>query len=137
MSPRRETQFPFRPGPFKFRPPLHSPAVYVFARRAAPVFLRSKGITRTEFAPGAVEGLLALGDERTVLIPNHPEFEPVVLFQLSPQFHQQLHFLAAKEVFIKSWLQGFVAQRIGAYSIVRGTSDREAIRTTRDIVVAG
>ncbi len=81
--------------------------------------------------------LLALGRDRAVLAPNHPGHEPEIVFQLSTMLGQEYNFLAAKEVFQHSWLQGFVVSRTGCYSIVRGANDRESFKTTRDLIAKG
>ena len=131
------TQFPYLPGPFAFRPPLPNAQIIWLMRKFAVFYLRSVGIREVDVPAESLEILRPLKGKRVVLVSNHPGYEPVLMFQLSSMLGMDFRFLAAKEVFTKSWLQGFVAQRLGAYSIVRGTSDRMAFKTTRDILVAG
>ena len=66
--------------------------------------------------------------------------DPTVVFLLSKQISQPFYYMAARETFDKGKLGGirsYVMQRLGVYSVVRGTADRNAFRTTRQILVEG
>ncbi|MCE2402986.1 1-acyl-sn-glycerol-3-phosphate acyltransferase [Candidatus Poribacteria bacterium] len=77
----------------------------------------------------------------TVIVPNHAASEdPAVVFLLSKRLSQPFYYMAAREIFDKGKLGGirsFVMQRLGVYSIVRGTADRNAFRTTRQLLCEG
>ncbi len=75
-------------------------------------------------------------DDRLMLVPNHPTLEdPYVAFALSKQFKKPFRYVAAREIFdcMKSF-QGWVLQRCGAYSLIRGKVDRESFSMTRKIL---
>ena len=77
----------------------------------------------------------------TVLVPNHAaRADPAVMFLLSKQLSQQYYYMTARETFDKGKFGGlcsFLLPRFGAYSIVRGTADRNAFRMTRELLSAG
>ena len=78
----------------------------------------------------------------TVLAPNHAaSADSAVVFLLSKQHAQPYYYyMAARETFDIGRLGGlrsFLMQRCGAFSIVRGTADRNAFRTTREILYRG
>ena len=62
------------------------------------------------------------------------------MFFLSKQLSQQYYYMTARDTYGKGrfgGLRGFLMQRFGAYSIVRGTADRNAFRTTRELLSKG
>ena len=77
----------------------------------------------------------------TVLAPNHAaQADPAVMFLLSKRLSQQYYYMTARETFDKGKFGGLCSlllQWFGAYSIVRGTADRNAFRTTREILTKG
>ena len=77
----------------------------------------------------------------TVLAPNHAAHaDPAVMFLLSKQRSQQYYYMTARETFDKGKFKGLctlLLQWFGAYSIIRGTADRNAFRTTREILTKG
>ena len=77
----------------------------------------------------------------TLIAPNHAALtDPVVVFLLSKHISQPFYYLAARETFDRgrfSGIRSFLMQRLGVYSIVRGTVDRNAFRTTRQLLTEG
>ena len=77
----------------------------------------------------------------TVLAPNHAAHaDPAVMFLLSKRRSQWYYYMTARETYDKAkfkGLCGLLLQWFGAYSIVRGTADRNAFRTTREILTKG
>jgi len=77
----------------------------------------------------------------TVLAPNHAAHaDPAVMFLLSKRRSQWYYYMTARETYDKAkfkGLCGLLLQGLGAYSIVRGTADRNAFRTTREILTKG
>ena len=138
MIQARQPAHPFKPGEFKFRPPRFARWLMPLARLYCPLLLRHTLKVAEVVLPEADRAQFeALRGERTVLTPNHPGHEPEIVFHLSTLLGQEYNYLAAKEVFTHSWLQGFVVSRIGCYSIVRGANDRESFKTTRELIAKG
>lgn len=135
--------------PFKFRPPKTSRVWVRTVQRLLPLFERlDSTMVPVDFDPSDVDRLRALRGARVVLTPNHPEgVEPYVLFRLARLLGTEFNYIAAKEAFEKpppafrwlSWLGMYapIMQRLGVYSVVRGTADRDCFRTTREILVQG
>ena len=62
------------------------------------------------------------------------------MFLLSKRLSQWYYYMTARETYDKGkfkGLCGLLLQWLGAYSIVRGTADRNAFRTTREILTKG
>jgi 1-acyl-sn-glycerol-3-phosphate acyltransferase len=138
MAYARQPSHPFRPGEFAFHPPRIARWLLPLARLYCPLLLKYKlGVAQVELPAADRARLERLGRARAVLAPNHPGHEPEIVFHLSTLLGQEYNFLAAKEVFIHSWLQGFVVSRIGCYSIVRGANDRESFKATRELIAQG
>jgi 1-acyl-sn-glycerol-3-phosphate acyltransferase len=119
-----------------FRPARPSPVVLRFARALLPLALRQRAITRIKIAPADVSRLRALRNQRVVLVPNHPtKDDPALLFELSRRARTPFHYLCCREAF-DCWggWWGRLIQGIGAYSVVRGTIDRESFRYTRELL---
>ncbi len=117
--------------------PRHSPAVLGFARWLAPRYLAATvKVTQVRIAPEDIARLEALRGSRVVLTPNHPAFDPIVLFQLSSRLRLAFYYLASRELF-NSPLQAWVTSRIGAYAIERGVRDEHALHTTRRLIREG
>lgn len=119
-----------------FRPALPSPVVLRFARALLPLALRQRAITRIVIAPADVARLSAVKNERVVLVPNHPtKDDPALLFELSRRARTPFHYLCCREAF-DCWggVWGRLIQSLGAYSVVRGTIDRESFRYTRELL---
>jgi len=149
MSVPRTEYSTTQTGPFKFRPPKTSRRWVRTVQRLLPLFERLDGtMVPVQFDPSDLDRLRALRGQRVVLAPNHPEgVEPYVLFQMAKLFGDEFNYIAAKEAFEQpppafrwvKWLGLYapIMQRLGVYSIVRGTADRESFRTTRELLVKG
>lgn len=125
-----------------FKPPKPSTTAIQIARVLAPVINRLylKGIT-LDVDTESIARLRRMEGHPTVLAPNHAAHaDPAVMFFLSKRLSQQYCYLTARETFGKGrlgGLQSFLLQRLGAYSIVRGTADRNAFRATRELLSEG
>jgi len=122
-----------------FRPPrLHLPTLRLFQALLPALLRRFCGVVAVDIAPEDIQRLQALAGERLLLTPNHPtNDDPALLFALSQAAGIPFHYLACRETF--DGLGGFygrLIQRLGAYSVVRGTADRESFRATRQILAA-
>ncbi len=120
-----------------FRPAISCPPVVAFARAVlSPTLRLARGVAQVEIAAEDVARLQALQGERVVLTPNHPtNTDPALLFVLSRRAGINFNYLCCREAF-DGWggLWGAFIQRIGAYSVVRGTVDRDSFRYTRELL---
>lgn len=114
-----------------------NPIVTALARfLIGPVLRLQMGISEVEVS--GIEELLRLKGRRVVLMPNHPEeMEPYVLFYLSKLMGEAFFFLTAKEIFDERPFTRRFISRLGGYPVARGTADRQAFITTRDIMAEG
>ncbi len=122
-----------------FRPPRLNRTTVKFCWAVLPFILRRFGdIVAVDVPPEDRVRLKALAPERLILTPNHPTiYEPFALFALSRIARMPFHYLANRETFDDHWgLSGWLIQRLGGYSVVRGTADRESFRATRAILAA-
>jgi 1-acyl-sn-glycerol-3-phosphate acyltransferase len=81
------------------------------------------------FAPG--DGVL--------LAPNHShDSDPHVMMEVGRRLGRQLHFMAAWQIFRPHWgLDGWILQRMGAFSVDREGCDRRAIHQATEILTTG
>lgn len=117
--------------------PTHHPLWMAFGRWLAPRLLRYLlRITDIRIDAADVARLKALHGQRVVLTPNHPAFDPLVIFQLSKKLGMEFYYLAASELFSNP-LQAFVISRVGAYAVERGVHDSDAAHTSRRLIAEG
>jgi 1-acyl-sn-glycerol-3-phosphate acyltransferase len=77
--------------------------------------------------------LIALRNDRVLLLPNHPTFhDAIALFLLSGKLGQPFYYLGAYEQ-LQSKLGRFF-QAIGCYSVRRGLADRPSIIQTMELL---
>ena len=125
-----------------FKPPKLNTTVIQVAKAIMPLVNRLflKGLT-LDVDSESIARLKMIDGHPTVLAPNHAaRADPIVTFLLSKQVSQQYYYMTARETFDKGkfgGLRSFLLQRFGAYSIVRGTADRNAFRTTRELLSEG
>ena len=125
-----------------FKPPKPNTTAIQVAKAIMPLINRLclKGLT-LDVDTESIARLKAIDGYPTVLAPNHAaRADPAIMFLLSKQLSQQYCYLTARETFDKGrfgGLRSFLLQRFGAYSIVRGTADRNAFRTTRELLSEG
>lgn len=125
-----------------FKPPKLNTTVIQVAKAIMPLVNRLflKGLT-LDVDSESIARLKMIDGHPTVLAPNHAaRADPIVTFLLSKQVSQQYYYMTARETFDKGkfgGLRSFLLQRFGAFSIVRGTADRNAFRTTRELLSEG
>lgn len=82
--------------------------------------------------------LRSLRDERVLLFTNHPSTaEPPIVYGLANMMGARFKYMASRQVF--DWNFGLVGKaisQIGAYSVIAGIADREAIKATREALAA-
>src|SRR5262245_55524198 len=124
--------------PYKFVPPVYSTAWPILLRLYLRRYLRTAyGIHSVECRH--VERFRAQIDagNSVVLAPNHCRMsDPVVLGMLGWEANCHLFAMASWHVFKQSWFQTFMTRRMGAFSVFREGTDRQAIDTAIDILVA-
>ena len=125
-----------------FKPPKLNTTVIQVAKAMMPLVNRLflKGLT-LDVDSESIARLKMIDGHPTVLAPNHAaRADPAVTFLLSKQVSQQYYYMTARETFDKGrfgGLRSFLLQCFGAFSIVRGTADRNAFRTTRELLCEG
>jgi hypothetical protein len=74
-----------------------------------------------------------------LIAPNHShDSDPHVMMEVGRRMRRQLHFMAAWQIFRPHWgLDGWVLQRIGAFSVDREGCDRRAIHQATEILTSG
>jgi 1-acyl-sn-glycerol-3-phosphate acyltransferase len=117
-----------------FRPPLDNPLIIRAAQLAAPWAVRLwRQVVAIDIPEEDLKRLRALRDQRFLLCSNHPTLgDPLVIIELSRRLGMRFNGMAARELFIGP--VGWLFQRMGAYSVRRGATDREAIRMTRRLL---
>lgn len=91
------------------------------------------------FVGDSLERFAQLKGKHVMICPNHSHrHDPEVMFTLACKAGEQFNFIAAREVFDwnKGW-NGFMLQKMGVYSVVRGAVDRESFKTTKKLLVEG
>ncbi|GIX41567.1 MAG: hypothetical protein KatS3mg129_1300 [Leptospiraceae bacterium] len=80
--------------------------------------------------------LRTLRNYRLIYASNHPTTtEPIVAYYVANVMGSRFNYMASRQVF--DWGNGLVGkliQNVGAFSVLPGTSDREAIKTARKIL---
>ncbi|MFM7188593.1 MAG: lysophospholipid acyltransferase family protein [Armatimonadota bacterium] len=120
-----------------FLPCIKSPMLEVLMDAMMPIAKRIAGIKNISIycAPNLdVSDILA---SPALIVSNHPtDMDPILLRTLGSSVRIRFKYLACREGFdglYGAW--GWVAQRIGAFSIVRGTVDRDSFRYTTNLWV--
>lgn len=120
-----------------FKPPMPSPLVQKAFNMFLPQICKSvlNGLT-IEIDPESLERLRARKGQRCLILPNHPsEWDPCVIFDIGRQLDENFFFVAAREVFDYSYgIRGWFFQRLGVYSLVRGSNDRGSFKTSMEIL---
>lgn len=123
-----------------FLPPIINPLVVGFIRVIFPFGMRTLlGGLSVYISDGDLAKLRAYQGKRMLLLPNHPNGEePFVLFEIFKRMNEVFNVVAAREVF--DWEHGFrgwLLRRVGAYSVIRGTADRESFMMSKKILMEG
>jgi 1-acyl-sn-glycerol-3-phosphate acyltransferase len=86
------------------------------------------------------EHLDTCGEADGVLIaPNHShDSDPHVMMAVGRKLHRTLFFMAAWQIFKAHWgIDGFVMQRMGAFSVDREGCDRRSLRQATELLTTG
>lgn len=119
-----------------FKPPKINGVVLGIANCFLPIALRARQVVGVQFQERDLDKLRALKNERLVILPNHPtNTEPAILFKLGRKVKQPFHFVACREAFDHiGGFWGWLIQRLGAYSLVRGALDRQSFAMTKQLL---
>ena len=120
------------PRPSRFWRAALTPVRWLMLRRQARVGeVTVRGLRELAAAVGPNDGVL--------ICPNHSHFaDGPVMMHVSAQAWRPFHFMAAWHVFRKhGGIDGWVLQRMGAFSIDREGCDRRAIRQAIDLLARG
>lgn len=119
-----------------FKPPKLNGLVLGIANCFLPIALRARQVVGVQFQESDLAKLRALRDERLIILPNHPtNTEPAILFKLGRKVNQPFHFVACREAFDHiGGFWGWLIQRLGAYSLVRGALDRQSFDMTKKLL---
>ena len=128
-----------RPKPFTFRPPKRNRLVIALVKmRLRRTIRRKLKVTEIDVSQDDLEKLRKLKGKRCLLTPSHSGgFEPHIIMYLSKLLGDDYNYMAAMEAFEQSVVTGWIMQRIGAYSIIRGTADRPSFQITRQLLASG
>lgn len=141
MDPTRlvESDPRARPKPFTFRPPKSNRLVIaLFKMRLRRAIRRKLKVTEIDISQDDLEKLRKLKGKRCLVTPSHSGgFEPHIIMYLSKLLGDHYNYMAAMEAFEQSPIIGWIMQRLGAYSIIRGTADRPSFQMTRQLLAAG
>lgn len=122
-----------------FRPPLVDGRFVSCVNRLTPALLRwTRQIESVDVSPDDIRRMQMLDGKRLLIACNHPTCDdPAIAYALAAQAGIPCHYLACRENFdAAKGLAGWVLQRLGGYSVVRGTPDRESFRMTRRLLAA-
>ena len=121
-----------------FKPPKPNALLIRVAQWLVPLVLRGTlKISKFVIDSESLEQLRRITNEPTVLVPNHADYaDASIIFTLSKRLGTQFYYMCARETF-SSGFSSFFLQRFGVYSVGRGRIDREAFRTTRNLLTAG
>ena len=111
-----------------YPPKLNRPFVWSL-QKLAPWLVRWRFGMELIISSDPTVQLEPLKPRSCLLVCNHPSFhDPKAIFLLSARLGEPFYYLTAYEQF--RGLQGWLYQRLGAYSIRRGSADRDSIAQT-------
>lgn len=126
--------------PYRFYPPRYSPPIaWLLKRYNRRRYLpRTKRIIGVEVQnAGEFQAMTRPGD-RIVLLPNHPTHaDAAILLEALRQVGLSTQVMAAYDVFLRSRLDAWVMQKLGAFSVDREGSDQAAIKQAMATLGAG
>lgn len=80
--------------------------------------------------------LRGLREDRLLHFSNHPTFaEPAIAYHVANEIGSRFQYMASRTVFDRAGgLMGEVIRWLGAFSVIAGAADREAIKTARNVL---
>lgn len=138
-SSSQKTEPHARPKPHSFYAPTPNSLVIGLVQRGIRGNIRRKlHVTDVEVSDDDLAKLEALQGKRCLLTPSHSGgWEPHMMMCLSTRLDDYFYYVAALEVFEQSAVNRWIMPRLGCYSILRGTVDRQSFSMTRKILAEG
>lgn len=132
-------RFPAENTRYVFRPPKYSKFWASLLYPVSELYYRKKlhRVVSVKVAAGSEELLRLYRQGASLLLtPNHSDHcDPQSLMHLSRRFKMPVNFMAARETFDKYYgINGFVIQRMGAFSVDREGSDIAAIKAAMTVL---
>jgi 1-acyl-sn-glycerol-3-phosphate acyltransferase len=117
-----------------FRPPRENRLLLRFTYSVLPLIMRAaRRIVAVHLPEEDWPHLERLRGGRAILAPNHPTTsDPLIAMFLSRRLSEGFNYVACRELFHGPY--GWLIQRLGAYSFLRGLPDRESIKMTRRLL---
>jgi hypothetical protein len=120
-----------------FIPPVENRFIpWLASKLYFPLLAAMQNIREVVIRPEDIEQLRKFKSERLLFFTNHPSTaEPPLVFYLGRLLGQRFKFMASRQVF--NWQGGAIGwfiRRIGAYSVIAGVPDRDAMKLTRKIL---
>lgn len=125
--------------PYEFVPPVYGDLwPTVIQKFLGPYILRGYGVHSLE-SRDVHHMQESLDDGHGVLVaPNHARLcDPLTLSCVTSKIKRNMHAMASWHLFKKDWLTRFALRRMGAFSVYREGTDRQAIDTGVNILVDG
>lgn len=137
IPPRHNEQRYSKTSGLPFRPPLPNALLQRTIKAVLPLlFQHTLGGLSVQIDQQSLQRLESIRGERCLLLPNHPaQWDPWAILEMSKRLGENFYYVVAREVF--DWhhgIQGWLLQRMGCYSVVRGASDKDSFKTTREIL---
>lgn len=122
----------------RFKPPIHDLLGLSLVKLSLPLAMRHQRLTVSP-SKGCLEQLHRLRGQHVAIFANHSDrHDPMVVFALSQVAGEEFNYMAARELFDMNFgFRGWVLQRCGCYSVIRGETDRDSIDMTRKLLIAG
>lgn len=123
-----------------FRPPEDNALVIALCKLFMPQILLFRcADLQVKVHGDGLERFKKLTGKHTLICPNHSyRHDPEVMFEFGRQGGEAFNYVAAREVFdYNNGLNGWLLQKLGVYSVVRGAADRESFKTTKGILASG
>lgn len=121
---------------FFIPPHFSAPLAWSFDLGFLPITKTLFKLESIRISPNDQERLRKLSGERVIYFSNHPTtIEPPVAYRVANAMGSRFHFMASRNVF--DWgggLVGEVIRRIGAFSVLSGGADKDAIKMSRSIL---
>jgi len=139
LAPTSEYDTRTRPKRLTFYPPKTSPIWIAICKLGIRRSIRRQlKVTEIDISPGDLALLKQLHCERCLLTPSHSGgYEPHIMMYLSKLTGAIYNFVAAVEVFEQAPINRWLLPRLGVYSIIRGTVDRQSFAATRQLLADG
>lgn len=121
-----------------FRPPKPSKAIIFLSELVLPFYLNFIECLSYKFSQSPDHPVDLLKGKKVVIVINHSDRQdPLLVVALAKYMHEEFYCIAAREVFDWSYgILGWLFQRIGCFSVDRGTTDFRSIHTIQKVLTS-